>query len=154
MVSGSTLQVWHSVTEDLNKVAYKLYPKQSFAVLYEDVQIGTTEEGEPIYEKRIAWQTIDSLRLRDFTPDELPHSQHIAVLKAVNIGQAKPVIVTRRFMGVNYDIQCLVSQNIVSLWQASKIAIGDYMIVSFITEQPGSAEYTIPIVVDKVYKSW
>jgi len=85
---------------------------------------------------------------------DLPHSEHIAKLKAVNASQAKPAIVTRRFMGQNYDVNCLVTQSVKELYQAGSIQVGDYVLVSFIEEIPDTVEKHIAIITDKVFKSW
>lgn len=89
-----------------------------------------------------------------FDAGDLPKSQHIGILKAVNPALAKPATVTRRYLGLNYDIQCLVSQSAVDMWQTGDLQVGDYVIVSFITETPGTEERDIAILVDKVYPSW
>lgn len=97
---------------------------------------------------------ISELHLTPIEAIDLPHSQHIARLKAINPSLAKPATVTRRFNGVNFDINCFVSQTVVELYQLGKISIGDYVIVSFIDETPNATEFNVAIVVDKVYESW
>ena len=51
-------------------------------------------------------------------------------------------------------MNCLATQNVVNLWQGGQIAIGDWVIVSFIDEIPNTVERHIAIVTDKVYESW
>lgn len=99
-------------------------------------------------------QYIDDLGLEPLTPADLPHSQHIGKITAINPANAKPVTIVRRWQGANYTIKCLASQSIYQLYAAGVVDIGDYVIVSFIEEHPNAAEYNIPIVVDKVYESW
>lgn len=94
------------------------------------------------------------LDLEPMTAEGLPKSQHIAVLKAVNPALAKPATVTRTYYGEDYDFQCFVSQSVVDMWQSNDLEVGDYVVVSFITEAPGTTEINIAIVVDKVYPSW
>jgi len=87
---------------------------------------------------------------------ELPHSEHIGRLIAVNPALGKPATVRRRYLGKDYDIQCLVSQAIVNMWTATpkEVNIGDYVLVSFIEETPNEIERNVAIVTDKVFKSW
>ena len=154
---AGTLSLWKgNRTEDLSLVEYKLYPKQELTLLYEDVQVDIDGEGNPIYEKRIAWQTIDSLNLVDFTVADLPISEHIGKLIAVNPSQAKPATVRRRFLGKNYDVNYLVTQNIVNMWASNpkQLNIDDFVLVSFIEEMPNETERNIAIVTAKIYKSW
>lgn len=84
----------------------------------------------------------------------LPSSEHIAKLKSVDTANARPAIVTRRFVGENHDVACLVTQSVAELYQAGQIEIGDYVLVSFIEEIPDTEEKLIAIVTDKVYKTW
>ena len=98
--------------------------------------------------------TMASLDLVPITADNLPQSTHIAKLKAVDIGANKPLTVTRKFQGLTYDVQCFVSQSVVELYLDGKVAIGDFVIVDYIDESPNDVALNIPIVVDKVYKSW
>lgn len=88
--------------------------------------------------------------------NKLPHSEHIGKLIAVNPSLAKPAIVRRRYLGENYDVNCLVTQNIVNMWTANpkQINIDDFVLVSFIEEIPNTQEREIAIVTDKVCKSW
>ena len=98
--------------------------------------------------------TVASLNLTPPTADDLPHSQHIGKLVNVNPALARPATVTRKWHGMTFDIQCLVSQTVVDMWIADTLNIGDYVVVSFIDEIPDSEEVNLAIVVDKVYDSW
>jgi len=155
-VEGDTLYLWDKPKHDLSLVDYKLYPKQPINLVWEDIFVGYDENGDEVYEKRKAAQTIDSLNLVDFTADDLPHSEHIGKLISVNPSLAKPATVRRRFLGQNYDIQCLVSQAIVNMWTANpkEVDVGDYVLVSFIEETPNETERNVAIVTDKVFQSW
>jgi len=73
--ANGLLSIYDSVQLDLSKVAYKLFPRQEFHPLREDVIVGADEEGNPIYESRLARQSVDDLKLRDFTADELSKAQ-------------------------------------------------------------------------------
>ena len=70
------------------------------------------------------------------------------------MANARPVTVTRRFMGVNYDIDCFATQTVKDQYVAGQIVIGDYLVVNFISEYPDGDEVDIPIVTGKVFKSW
>lgn len=98
--------------------------------------------------------TIMDLGLVPPTADDLPHSQHIGKLVDVDPTKARPATVTRKWHGMTFDIQCLVSQTVVDMWVANDLNIGDYVIVSFIDEIPDTDEVNLAIVVDKVYESW
>ena len=98
--------------------------------------------------------TVADLNLTPPTADDLPHSQHIGKLVNVNPSLARPATVTRKWHGMTFDIQCLVSQTVVDMWIADTLNIGDYVVVSFIDEIPDSEEVNLAIVVDKVYDSW
>jgi len=102
------------------------------------------------------WQLIGTLAdlTLDFTADDLPKSEHIGKLTAVDISRARPATVTRKFHHKTYDEQCLVTENIKNLWQAGKLSIGDYVLLSYIEEIPGTQEREIVIVTDKIYKTW
>lgn len=98
--------------------------------------------------------TVADLGLQSPTADDLPHSQHIGKLVAVDPALARPATVKRKWRGMTFDIQCLVSQTVVDMWLADTLNVGDYVIVSFIDEIPDSEEVNLAIVVDKVYNSW
>ena len=97
---------------------------------------------------------ITALGLVPPTADDLPHSQHIGKLVDVDPTKARPATVTRKWRGMTFNIQCLVSQTVVDMWVADDLNIGDYVIVSFIDEIPDTDEVNLAIVVDKVYESW
>lgn len=98
--------------------------------------------------------SIDDLNLQPLGGMELPKSQHIGVLTAVNPALARPATVTRKYEGQLYDVQCLVTEDIVAMWQAATLQIGDYVIVSYIDEIPETQEIGVAIVTDKIYESW
>jgi hypothetical protein len=97
---------------------------------------------------------IADLNLEPPDADDLPKSEHIGKLIAVNTTATKPATVRRRWMEVNYDTQCLVTESIKEMWIAGNLSIGDYILVSFIEEMPNTTEKNIAIVTDKVYESW
>ena len=136
----------HKLVEGMNQalVDYGLYQYQEIERPYEEVD-GTPVE-LPIY--------LDDLDLQPITGDDLPHSEHIGKLTAVNPALAKPATVTRRYMGINYDIQCFVTQSIVDQWLAEDLGIGDFVLISFVEESPNGVEKHVAIVTDKVYESW
>ena len=92
----------------------------------------------------------------EFLVGDLPVSEHIGKLVAVNTSQAKPATVRRWYYGESYDFQCLVTQNIVNMWTSSpkQLDIDDFVLVSFIEEIPNTTERQVAIVTDKVFKSW
>ena len=97
---------------------------------------------------------ISELGLEAVTANDLPKSQHIGKLTAVDAALAKPATVTRKWMGQTYNVQCLVSQSVVDMWIAGTLEVGDFVVVSFIEEIPDTTEIHVAVVTDKVYESW
>jgi len=97
---------------------------------------------------------LDDLELTPVAIDELPWSDHIARLRAVNPSRVKPVQVRRFYKGETYDIWCLVRQNVVNEWIAGDLEIGDWVTVSYIEEMPNATEYHVAVVTGKIYESW
>lgn len=129
---------------DPNQVAYAAYRKKEIIPEFEiDPESGM--------EYPVA-KTIDELGLELIEPNDLPKSQHIAKLKAVNPLVARPATVTRRFLGDLYDVDCFVTQGVKDEYAAGDIQIGDYVIVSY--TRTGDDNETLPIVTGKVFKSW
>lgn len=126
---------------DLTEAGWGYYKdKQIIRELDED------ETELPIY--------IADLDLESITAEDLPKSEHIGMLMSVTSANAKPAVIRRRFLGQNYDTNCLVTQSVAELYQAGKIQVGDFVLVSFIEEIPNTEERLIAIVTDKIYKSW
>lgn len=86
--------------------------------------------------------------------ENLPHSEHIGKLISVNVSVAKPATIRRKYLGDTYDVDCFVTQTVKDQYQAGDIQINDYVVVSFIDENPDDEERNIAIVTDKIYKSW
>jgi len=88
--------------------------------------------------------------------ETLPSSDHPAKLIAVNPALAKPATVRRWHGGDSYEVNCLVSQNIVNMWTANpkQLNINDWVLVSFLDELTETGEKQIAIVKDKIFKSW
>ena len=99
-------------------------------------------------------QTVEELNLIPMSAEYLPASEHIGKLISVNPSLPKPATARRRFYGENYDFNCLVTQNIVNMWTANQIEVGDYVLVSFIEEIPNGIERNVAIITDKVFESW
>ena len=129
------------IINGLTKAGYAYYPDQLITIPKDD-------EGADIP------ITLEELNLIPMSADTLPVSEHIGMLISVTPANAKPAIIRRRFWGENYDINCLVTQSVAELYQAGKIQVGDYVLVSFIEEMPNETERNIAIVTDKVYRSW
>jgi len=122
-------------------VTYGLYQYQKIDKLYD-------EEG---YELP---QYLSDLDLQPITGDDLPHSEHIGKLIAVDTQAAKPATIRRWYLGQTFDIKCLVTQAIVNMWTADEINVDDWVLVSFIDEIPNTTERHVAIVTDKIYPSW
>lgn len=130
-----------AIVNRLDRVGYGVY-------VYKPISRKIDDQGNGVVQH--TWE----LDLEEVTADTLPKSQHIAKLIGVYPDRARPATVVRKFLGETYEVNCLVSQSVVELYQAGKLNIGDFVIVSFIDEIPDSNEYNLAIVVDKVYKSW
>jgi len=115
---------------------------------YKPIEPVYNDEGNPIT------LYLSDLNLESPTANDLPHSEHIGKLMAVNATAARPATVRRKFMGTTYDVNCLVTQEVKDEYQAGKIQLGDYVIVSFIDEIPDTEEVNIAIVTGKVFESW
>ena len=128
---------------DFTKVGYDFYKDKEIIRQYD-------EEGNelPIY--------LDDLDLEPMDAEGLPDSEHPAKLIAVNPALAKPATVRRWHGGIAYDVNCLVSQNIVDMWLANpkELNIGDWVLVSFLDELTATDEKHIAIVTDKIFESW
>lgn len=122
--------------------------KMPYANEAEQTQILQSMSGYPLLEDAI------HLDGKYLIFDEPPHSQHIGKVVSIDVTKARPVKVARKWRGTTFNADCLVTQNIVTLYQAGKIQIDDYVIVSFIDEIPDTQEVNLAIVVDKVFKSW
>lgn len=97
---------------------------------------------------------LTDLDLQPIVGHYLSSSIHVGKLKAVDVTKAKPVTITRRYLGQDYDVACLVTQSVVELYQSGKIIVGDFVLISFVEEIPNTVEMSVAIVIDKVYKSW
>lgn len=124
--------ICNGVNQDL--VAYGLYQ-------YKPLSIGPTT-------------LMAELDLQAVTAADLPHSEHIAKLIAVNATASRPATIRRRYMGVDYDIKCLVSQTVRDQYVAGTIQLGDFVVVSFIEEIPNGTERHVAVVMVKIFNSW
>lgn len=136
----------YTVVNDLTKMGYAVYPDQPITI----PEVWDEEMG--IYMP--VPTTLEELNLIPMSSEYLPASEHIGKLTAVNVTQAKPVTITRRYWGENYDVKCLVTESVKQMWLDGDLEIGDFVLVSFIEEIPNTTERKIAIVTDKVYKSW
>ena len=96
----------------------------------------------------------DSQRAKERFDILAPTSEHIGKLISVNTSVAKPATIRRKYMGETYDVSCFVTQSVKDQFQAGDIQINDYVLVSFIDENPNGTEKNVAILTDKVYKSW
>lgn len=84
------------------------------------------------------------------TEDDLPASNIIARIKSIVVSAARPMVCTRKFAGVDFDIACLVTENIKDQYAQGDISVGDYVIVTYCEHDYPDQ----PIVTSKVYRSW
>lgn len=131
------------IINDLSTLSYGLYRQQ---------KIPTCPYLNDEYNPR-NWY-LSELNLLPIDSTDLPHSQHIGKIIAIDPSIARPITIERQFHGTNYNVRCFVSQSVVDMYVSGDINAGDYVIVSFIDESPNNTEYNVAIVVDKVYRSW
>ena len=72
-----------------------------------------------------------------------------AILEAVNVAAVKPATVRRTWEGVDYMLDCYITQHIKDEWLAGNIAIGDYVLIEYLDQDPDKVG-----VVAKVVKTW
>jgi len=72
-----------------------------------------------------------------------------AKVKSFSVGVEKPLKVGRDFKGAEVEIDCYVTERIKELYQAGKLAAGDYVLVQFI-----DGDSDRPIAVEKAHKTW
>ena len=145
--NGDTWDIYKAdgtvIWRDLEKwrVSYGYYKYQPITIELDEnlTQI-------PIYVEDLGLETIDG--------DDLPQSEHIGKLTAVNTALNRPATVTRKWMGQTYTVQCLVTEWVKAMYLSGSLQIGDYVLVSFIEEIPNTTEIHVAIVTDKVYESW
>ena len=72
-----------------------------------------------------------------------------AILEAVNVTGVKPATVRRTWEGTDYVLDCYITQHVKDEWLAGNIAIGDYVLVEYLDQDPNKAG-----VVAKIVKTW
>jgi hypothetical protein len=72
-----------------------------------------------------------------------------AILDSVNVTAVKPATVRRNWEGVDYVLDCYITQHVRDEWLAGNIAIGDYVLVEYLDQDPGKAG-----IVAKIVKTW
>lgn len=78
-----------------------------------------------------------------------PLCTHWAVIDSINLGAEKPVRVKRTWEGVEYTVNCYVTEGIRDQYLAGDIVVADYVIVEFLDDNPNRA-----VVFAKVFKTW
>ena len=72
-----------------------------------------------------------------------------AILEAVNVTAVKPATVRRTWENTDYVLDCYITQHVKDEWLAGNLAIGDYVLVEYLDQDPNKAG-----VVAKVVKTW
>ena len=72
-----------------------------------------------------------------------------AILTAVNVTAVKPATVRRTWEGTDYVFDCYITQHVRDEWLAGNIAIGDYVLIEYLDQDPNKAG-----VLAKVVKTW
>ncbi len=82
-----------------------------------------------------------------------PASGHPAQLVSVDALAARPARVKRTWNGQDWFYDCLVTESVITKYQAGEIVIGDYLWVEFVdtSEEIGGGEQ---IVIGKIRKTW
>ena len=74
---------------------------------------------------------------------------HWAVVNSIDTEAVKPLQVTRSWHGYTVQFRCYVTQDIVDVYLAGKLAVGDYVLVVFVDRDKDK-----PLATQKIYKSW
>lgn len=126
---------------DLDRVGYEFYPDQIVNVPM------IWDEGLQDWVEAIC--TVEDLDLREMEATDLPCSQHLSLIKEIDVQAARPVTVVRKAFGKLFDISCVITEDIKTQYLAGKIDVGDIVIVTYCEERAEDA-----IVTSKVFKSW
>lgn len=78
-----------------------------------------------------------------------PLCTHWGVIDSINLTNEKPVKVRRTWEGREYTVNCYVTESVKDQYQAGDIAVGDYVLVEFLDDDPDRAT-----VFAKVFKTW
>lgn len=94
---------------------------------------------------------IDDLKARveDLEPGTPPLCTHWAVIVSIEPANEKPLRVRRLWGGEEYQLNCYVTEAIKDQYLAGDIAIGDYVLVEFLDDDPNRT-----LVFAKVFKTW
>jgi len=111
---------------------------------------GLTKEEFDLQHGRI-WADMEAELIAEgyLTPPAPPLCTHWAIIDSFSIGREKPVRVTRTWEGKEYQVDCYVTESVKDQFQASDIAVGDYVMVEFLDDDPNRAT-----VFAKVFKTW
>jgi hypothetical protein len=74
---------------------------------------------------------------------------HWARILEMNPGQERPLRVQRTYRGEQFTVRCYVTKDLVDLYQAGELAVGDFVLVMFV-----DGDRNQPLATQKVYKSW
>ena len=72
-----------------------------------------------------------------------------AILETVNVSAVKPATVRRNWEGIDYVLDCYITQHVRDEWLAGNIAIGDYVLVEYLEQDPDKAG-----IIAKIVKTW
>lgn len=80
---------------------------------------------------------------------KLRMSLHEARILSIDTGLVKPITARLHQDSDTFDADCYVTQDMVDLYQAGKLAVGDWVLVYFIDQREDKA-----IAQQKIYKTW
>ena len=83
---------------------------------------------------------------------EPPKSTHVAKITAINPAAVTPIATVRTWKGKDYPCDCYVTENIKDQFVQGDIAIGDWVLVLFLSDDSDGIE--AQIVTAKIYKTW
>lgn len=72
-----------------------------------------------------------------------------ACVAEISPGQERPLRVTRVWKSRTYTVDCYITQDVIDIYQAGNLAVGDYVLVMFVDGHRAK-----PLATQKVYKSW
>ena len=109
---------------------------------------------EPLPNPSTTTYYLYELDLQEVTWVDLPNEQHVAKLIDVTPSAERPVTARRKYMGKDYDVPCYVEQDLVNLWLAEELEVGDWVHIAFIHDMPSTDGLPVAVATGKIYKSW
>lgn len=80
---------------------------------------------------------------------ELSLCQHLARVSAFSVGVERPLKVVVSYRGVDFPLDCYVSQDLVDAYGAGQLVVGDFVVIDFLEGHEDK-----PLAAQKIFKTW